>query len=155
MLRVAPPSPQPMQPSRVAAFSSLTCPCSCCFPLRLSATLAAPFGLTCSMNDSADAPGCASLQGFLPPFAAPLCLTCPCPCCPSLQGLLPPFAAPLCLTCPCPCCPSLQGFLPEEWDVWIQDTVYPSYSPTVIVFLACSSLYGLFKIGKLPGQKQL
>lgn len=93
-----------MQPSRVAAFSSLTCPCSwLCAPLGLPATLAA------------------------------------------LSGLI----------CPCPYCPSLQGFLPEEWDVWIQDTVYPSYSPTVIVFLACSSLYGLFKIGKLPGQKQL
>lgn len=47
------------------------------------------------------------------------------------------------------------GFLPEETDQWIQDTIYPSYSFTTLGFLACSSLYGLFKVGKLPGQKQM
>lgn len=46
------------------------------------------------------------------------------------------------------------GFLSEEVDAWIQDVLYPSYSPTVIVFLALSTLYGLFKTGLLPGQKQ-
>ncbi len=50
---------------------------------------------------------------------------------------------------------TLQGFLPEDWDVWIQEKIYPSYSGTVVLFLVCSSLYGLFKTGKLPGQKQL
>jgi hypothetical protein len=47
------------------------------------------------------------------------------------------------------------GFLPEEWDQFIQDKIYPSYSPTVLLFLGVSSFYGLFKTGKLPGQKQL
>ena len=47
-----------------------------------------------------------------------------------------------------------QGFLPEDWDQWIQDKIYPGYSGTVVLFLGASSLYGLFKTGKLPGQKQ-
>ncbi|GAX83436.1 hypothetical protein CEUSTIGMA_g10861.t1 [Chlamydomonas eustigma] len=47
------------------------------------------------------------------------------------------------------------GFFPEEWDQFIQDKIYPSYSPTVLLFLSMSSFYGLFKTGKLPGQKQL
>ena len=50
---------------------------------------------------------------------------------------------------------SSQGFLPEELDQWVQDSIYPSYSPTVLLFLGFSSLYGLFKVGKLPGQKQI
>jgi hypothetical protein len=28
--------------------------------------------------------------------------------------------------------------------------LYPNYTPTVLVFLACSTAYGLWKIGKLP-----
>ncbi|KXZ44553.1 hypothetical protein GPECTOR_65g171 [Gonium pectorale] len=46
------------------------------------------------------------------------------------------------------------GFLPEEVDAWIQDVLYPSYSWIVLGFLGLSSLYGLFKTGKLPGQTQ-
>ncbi|KAG1657029.1 hypothetical protein FOA52_004116 [Chlamydomonas sp. UWO 241] len=47
------------------------------------------------------------------------------------------------------------GFLPESMDQWVQDTLYPGFSPTVLAFLGASSLYGLWKTGKLPGQKQL
>jgi hypothetical protein len=39
-------------------------------------------------------------------------------------------------------------------DEWIQNAVYPSYSPQILLFLGMSSLYGLFKTGSLPGQKQ-
>ncbi|GFR50185.1 hypothetical protein Agub_g12355 [Astrephomene gubernaculifera] len=46
------------------------------------------------------------------------------------------------------------GFMPEEVDVWIQDKLYPSYSWIVLGFLGLSSLYGLYKTGKLPGQVQ-
>ncbi len=47
-----------------------------------------------------------------------------------------------------------QGFLPEAVDIWIQDYLYPAYSWIMLGFLAGSSLYGLFKTGKLPGQTQ-
>jgi len=33
--------------------------------------------------------------------------------------------------------------------------LYPTYSPQILAFLLLSSLYGLFKTGKLPGQTQL
>ncbi|GLC37547.1 hypothetical protein PLESTB_001759400 [Pleodorina starrii] len=46
------------------------------------------------------------------------------------------------------------GFLPEEVDGWIQDKLYPSYSWIMLGFLGLSSLYGLYKTGKLPGQIQ-
>ncbi|KAG2454549.1 hypothetical protein HYH02_000394 [Chlamydomonas schloesseri] len=46
------------------------------------------------------------------------------------------------------------GFLPEEADIWIQDNLYPNYSWIVLGFLGLSSLYGLYKTGKLPGQIQ-
>ena len=55
---------------------------------------------------------------------------------------------------PSPSCDS-QGFLPEATDQWIQDKIYPGYTFTVLAFLGASSLYGLFKTGKLPGQKQI
>lgn len=48
-----------------------------------------------------------------------------------------------------------QGFLPESFDAAVTDWLYPSYSPQILLFLGMSSLYGLFKTGKLPGQKQL
>lgn len=47
------------------------------------------------------------------------------------------------------------GFLPEELDAAVSEWLYPSYSPQILLFLGMSSLYGLFKTGKLPGQKQL
>lgn len=47
------------------------------------------------------------------------------------------------------------GFLPEELDAWVTDNLYPNYSYTVLAFLGFSSLYGLFKVGKLPFQEQL
>ncbi|KAG2436366.1 hypothetical protein HXX76_006673 [Chlamydomonas incerta] len=46
------------------------------------------------------------------------------------------------------------GFLPEAADIWIQDNLYPNYSWIVLGFLGLSSLYGLYKTGKLPGQIQ-
>ncbi|CAM6016624.1 unnamed protein product [Sphagnum balticum] len=37
------------------------------------------------------------------------------------------------------------GFLPEEWDGFLVTTLYPSFTPTVGVFLAAAVAYGLFK----------
>lgn len=62
---------------------------------------------------------------------------------------LPPSPSPLVVLW---CC--VQGFLPTDADAVIQDVVYPSYSPQLLLFLGLSSLYGLFKTGKLPGQSQ-
>ena len=42
---------------------------------------------------------------------------------------------------------ALSGFLPESVDAWVEATLYPSFSPTVLAFLGCSSLYGLWKSG--------
>lgn len=39
------------------------------------------------------------------------------------------------------------GFLPDVADQFAQNVVYPSFSPTIIFFLVCSSLYGLWKTG--------
>jgi len=47
------------------------------------------------------------------------------------------------------------GFLPEEVDNFVREKLYPTYSYTVLAFLGGSSLYGLFKTGKLPGMQQL
>eukprot|EP00878_Enallax_costatus_P012945 GHUV01013518.1.p1 GENE.GHUV01013518.1~~GHUV01013518.1.p1 ORF type:complete len:181 (+),score=78.64 GHUV01013518.1:749-1291(+) len=47
------------------------------------------------------------------------------------------------------------GFLPAELDSFVQDVLYPSYSPQMLLFLGMSSAYGLWKTGKLPGQKQM
>jgi hypothetical protein len=49
----------------------------------------------------------------------------------------------------------LQGFLPTEIDGFIQDVLYPSFSPQMLLFLGMSSAYGLWKTGKLPGQQQM
>lgn len=49
----------------------------------------------------------------------------------------------------------LQGLFPEELDALVSDYLYPSYSPTVLLFVGLSSLYGLWKTGKLPGQQQV
>lgn len=46
------------------------------------------------------------------------------------------------------------GFLPEAIDQFITDELYPAYSWMMLGFLGLSSLYGLFKTGKLPGQQQ-
>ena len=40
----------------------------------------------------------------------------------------------------------VQGFLPEAADDFIMTYVYTSFSPTVGLFLACSSAYGVWKI---------
>lgn len=45
----------------------------------------------------------------------------------------------------------LQGFLPESVDSFIEKVLYPSFSPLVLVFLACSTLYGIWKT---RGQKE-
>lgn len=47
------------------------------------------------------------------------------------------------------------GFLPDEWDEFVAVNLYPSYSYTVLSFLGGSTLYGLFKVGKLPFQEAL
>lgn len=39
------------------------------------------------------------------------------------------------------------GFMSEEVDQFAQDVVYPAFSPTLIFFLVCSSLYGVWKTG--------
>lgn len=40
---------------------------------------------------------------------------------------------------------SAAGFLSEEADNFAQNVIYPSFSPLVIFFLACSSAYGYWK----------
>lgn len=50
---------------------------------------------------------------------------------------------------------ALQGFLPADVDAFVQDVLYPSYSPQMLLFLGMSSAYGLWKTGKLPGQQQI
>uniref|UniRef100_A0A7S3RAG4 Uncharacterized protein n=1 Tax=Dunaliella tertiolecta TaxID=3047 RepID=A0A7S3RAG4_DUNTE len=42
------------------------------------------------------------------------------------------------------------GFLPEDWEDFISNSLYPNYTPTVLLFLGLSSAYGLWKTGKLP-----
>jgi hypothetical protein len=37
------------------------------------------------------------------------------------------------------------GFLPDAWDAWISGSLYPSFSPTVGIFLVFSSAYGVWK----------
>jgi hypothetical protein len=41
----------------------------------------------------------------------------------------------------------VQGFLPESLDQFAQDYVLPAFTPTLGVFLAISTLYGLWKVG--------
>ena len=38
------------------------------------------------------------------------------------------------------------GLLPEEWDAVITKFVYPSFTPTVGLFLAGAVCYGVYKI---------
>ena len=40
----------------------------------------------------------------------------------------------------------LQGFLPESWDLFAQNVVYKTFSPTVGIFLASSAGYGVWKV---------
>ena len=40
----------------------------------------------------------------------------------------------------------VQGFLPERLDRFAEAVLYPSFSPTVGVFLLCSAGYGLWKV---------
>ena len=46
--------------------------------------------------------------------------------------------ANLCITCPA-------GFLPEEWDSFLVNTLYPSFTPTVGLFLLGAAGYGVVK----------
>lgn len=41
---------------------------------------------------------------------------------------------------------AVQGFLPEAADQFAQDVVYPSFSPTVGIFLLLSTAYGIWKV---------
>ena len=43
------------------------------------------------------------------------------------------------------------GFLPDEWDAWITNLLYPSFSPTVGIFLVFSSAYGVWKSSQGDG----
>jgi hypothetical protein len=54
------------------------------------------------------------------------------------------------LVSPSLCRACTQGFLPEDWDAFVQYSLYPSYTPTVLTFLAGSTVYGLWKVGRLP-----
>mmetsp|Transcript_18802 Transcript_18802/g.32081 ORF Transcript_18802/g.32081 Transcript_18802/m.32081 type:complete len:198 (+) Transcript_18802:60-653(+) len=42
------------------------------------------------------------------------------------------------------------GFLPEDWDLFVHDVLYPNYTYVVLLFLLGSSVYGAWKVGKLP-----
>ncbi|XP_024533501.1 protein LOW PSII ACCUMULATION 2, chloroplastic-like [Selaginella moellendorffii] len=44
------------------------------------------------------------------------------------------------------------GFLPEEWDEFLVKTVYPSFTPTIGLFVALAAGYGLYKY--FGGQKK-
>eukprot|EP00775_Hariotina_reticulata_P011690 gene11690-11834_t len=46
------------------------------------------------------------------------------------------------------------GFFEPDIDAWVQDVLYPSYTPQMLLFLGMSSAYGLWKTGKLPFQSQ-
>lgn len=46
--------------------------------------------------------------------------------------------ANLCITCHA-------GFLPEEWDTFLVNTLYPSFTPTVGLFLLGAAGYGVVK----------
>jgi hypothetical protein len=39
------------------------------------------------------------------------------------------------------------GFLNEGADQFARNVVYPAFSPTIVFFLGCSTLYGLWKTG--------
>ena len=43
----------------------------------------------------------------------------------------------------------LQGFLPESVDQFATDYIYKSFSPTVGVFVLCSTVYGVWKVCSL------
>ncbi|XP_024366975.1 uncharacterized protein [Physcomitrium patens] len=46
------------------------------------------------------------------------------------------------------------GFLPEEWDQFFVNTLYPSFTPTVGLFLLLAAGYGVFKyLGYGPSQE--
>ena len=46
------------------------------------------------------------------------------------------------------------GFLSEAADQFAMDVVYPAFSPTLGLFLLCSSLYGLWKTGAGRGDNK-
>lgn len=46
-------------------------------------------------------------------------------------------------------CP--QGFLSAEMDQFAQDVVFPAFTPTLGLFLAISTGYGVLKVGGVDG----
>jgi hypothetical protein len=46
------------------------------------------------------------------------------------------------------------GFLPEEWDQFLVDKLYPSFTPTVGLFLVGAAGYGVFKYLGLGPSKE-
>ena len=42
------------------------------------------------------------------------------------------------------------GVLPDNINTWVEDSLYPAYSPTVIGFLVFSSFYGVVKTRNDP-----
>ena len=44
-----------------------------------------------------------------------------------------------------------QGFMPESLDRFAQDVVLPAFSPTLALFLAISTAYGLWKVRRRGG----
>uniref|UniRef100_A0A0D9YLL2 Uncharacterized protein n=1 Tax=Oryza glumipatula TaxID=40148 RepID=A0A0D9YLL2_9ORYZ len=47
------------------------------------------------------------------------------------------------------------GFLPEEWDSFFVKFLYPSFTPTVILFLGGTVGYGVFKAGGQGGDRRM
>ena len=50
----------------------------------------------------------------------------------------------------------LAGFLPEDWDTIFVKYLYPSFTPTVFLFIAGTVAYGVYKYlqnEKIIGQK--
>lgn len=46
----------------------------------------------------------------------------------------------------------VQGFLSESGDAFVQDVVYKAFTPTIGLFLAVSTAYGLWKQRQEQGQ---
>lgn len=42
------------------------------------------------------------------------------------------------------------GVLPDALEGWVENSLYPAYSPTVVAFLAFSSIYGVIKTRNDP-----
>jgi hypothetical protein len=46
----------------------------------------------------------------------------------------------------------VQGFLPDAADQFVQDYVFKAFTPSILIFLLCSTLYGLWKSRQEDGK---